>query len=109
MYIHTVIYKINCYLFLLCARIPVVVNIFTLIVLYYVVEEPVKINLTEAELIWNSSSLAYSLKLSWTVPQIYNLSHLILLFKILDLNNPVIRNPDIPAVRTIGLHKVDML
>ena len=91
-------------------KIPVLVNIFIQIVLYYcVVEEAITINLTETELIWSSSSLAYSLKLSWTVPEIYNLSHLIERFKIFDLNNFASRNQDIPAVRTIGLHKVDML
>ena len=91
-------------------KIPVLVNTFIQIVLYYcVVEEAVTINLTDAELIWNSSSLAYSLKLSWTVPEIYNLSHLIQFFKIYDPKNYAIRNHYIPAVRTIGPHKVDML
>ena len=77
--------------------------------LYYVVEEPVKINLTEAELIWNSSSLAYSLKLSWTVPETYNLPNSLRLFKILFFKDMSLKSVKVPAVRTIGLHRVDML
>ena len=90
-------------------KIPVLVNIFIQIVLYYcVVEEAVTINLTESKLIWSSSSLAYSLKLSWTIPEIYNLSHLIQSFRIFDPNYFAIHNREITAVRTIGPHKVNM-
>ena len=79
--------------------------------LYYVVEEAITINITDAELIWNSSSLAYSLKLSWTVPEIYNLSNSLSLFTIFKdvLSSSRRMHTMYPAVRTIGPHKVDML